>query len=81
MNGKIIEVTWFDACSEDATLHIQAVRDMKPLRRKNIGYEIDTTQSHVTISKGLIEDLYHNELGYDGALCIPKGMIIEVKEL
>ena len=78
---SIIEVTWLDACSEDAHLTIDAVRNLKPLTRRNVGYKLDMTDDYITISTGAIENLYHGETCYDKALTIPKGMIIEVREL
>ena len=79
--NTMVEVTWLDACSEESCLPLQAIRNMKPLTRKNVGYKLDMTASHVTITKGIIENLYHNETGYDGCLSIPRGMIVEIREI
>ena len=80
-NDKVIQITRLDACVEEALLSLQAIRNMKPLARKNVGYKIDMTDNHITITKGIIENLFHDDVGYDGAMCIPQNIIIEVKEL
>ena len=76
-----VEIYWLDAFSEDANLTIKAIREMKPLTRRNLGYVLYMDDDRVTITNGVIENLYHNDTGYDGALTIPRGMIIEVKEI
>ena len=78
---QIVEVTWLDACSEDSYLDIHAIKNMKPLTRKNVGYKLDMSDQFITITKGIVENLFRCEEGFDGAFTIPKGMIIEVKEI
>ena len=81
MTDKLVEITWLDACAENYHIPIESIKEVKPLVRKNIGYELDKTDDFVTISFGTINNLYHSETGYDGCLTIPKGMIIESREL
>jgi len=81
LNKEIVEITWLDACSESAYLPIEAIRNMKTLTRKNVGYKLDMTDSHITITNGIVENLYHDETGYDGCFTIPKGVIIEAREI
>jgi len=78
---QIVEITWIDACSEEARLNIQALQGIKPVTRKNIGFVVEEADTYIILSSGTLEDLYAGEMGFDGVLCIPRKMILGAKKL
>jgi len=80
MNGKIIEVEWWDACLEEATVPTN-LPDLDPLKRRNVGFCICDDKEKITLTYGIIENLYKGEHAHDMRFSIPKGSITSVREL
>ena len=79
--AKVVEITWLDACRENAILDKDVFDGMSPLTRCNVGYLIKENEAEVTISFGLIENIYKGNTGIDEAFTIPRGCITDIKEL
>lgn len=76
MNYKLIEVTWIDACLEEAHLSLAGAKSVRPCQRVNTGYLLEEADDHIVITFGCI-----GAEEYDMAFAIPKVMIIERREL
>jgi len=79
--AKVVEVIWLDACRENAILDREGFQDMPPLTRRNVGYLIKENEAEVTMSFGLIENIFKGNEGIDEAFTIPRGCITDIKEL
>ena len=77
---KKAEVIWLDACLEEAHVPQEAIGDIQPLRRKNLGYLISEDSDAIRLAFGVIENFYENKTAYDLVLVIPRGMIETIKE-
>jgi len=78
---RIIEVTWVDACLEEAHILLSGAETLTPLVRKNVGYVIHEDAEAIVILYGVIENAWKGNSASDIPLCIPKGMVKEIKEL
>ncbi len=78
---KVVEVFWVDAGFENSHLSEEQVKAITPLPRHNVGYLMVDDGEKVILCFGYIEDREHNEGVWDGALVIPRGMVLNVKPL
>jgi len=76
-----VEVIWADACFEEAHIPLSGAESLTPLIRRNVGYVVCDDAEKITIIFGVIENIWKGNSAGDITLCIPKGMIKEIKEL
>lgn len=76
---KVTEVTWIDACSEDAMIDVTYIENMLPMERKNVGYIIRETEEYLILVSGNIFNVEKGIELYDHTLLIPKRMVKDVK--
>ena len=77
----IVEVIWFDAVKEEAHIKIESATQLTSLLRKNVGYVVKETDEEITLTWGIIQNLYHDETALDGGFLIPRCMIKDIKIL
>ncbi len=78
---KIVEVLWYDAACESATVSLSDAEKINPLKRTSVGYLILENKEKVIISFGMIFDKEHNADSYQDTLVVPRGDVKEIKEL
>jgi len=76
-----IEVIWVDACIEEAHIPLSGAETLTPLVRRNVGYVVREDAEAIIIQFGIIENIWKGNSASDIPLCIPKGMVKEIKEL
>jgi len=76
-----VEVTWVDACLEEAHIPLSGAETLTPLVRKNMGYVVRDDAEAITIQFGVIENIWKGNSASDIPFCIPRGAIKKIKEL
>lgn len=76
-----VEVTWWDAWSDDGYYDRAAIKNMPPALRKDIGYLIDEDTTTITLTSELIDVSFTGEHRCHGVRTIYKGMIEGIIEL
>ena len=83
-NGRImdrVEIIWVDAVLEEGHLPIAVASEIKPIKRKNIGYCISDNDDGILITFGTLENFYKGLIAHDMVMYIPRGAIESVKKL
>lgn len=76
MDGlKKVEVTWLDAWGDNAHLEEDAVVDLAPVERQNIGFLVKGDSDKIILTSGVIHNLFAGKTFVDGVMVIPRGMI------
>lgn len=78
---QLVEVIWVDAMIEESHLPLEAITNMVPIERRNQGYLVESTDTCIKVTFGILKNIYKNEVGYDKALIIPRCMIKAVNKL
>ena len=79
--AQIVEVDWLDAGCEIGNIPLEAVRELTPMPRKNVGYLVVDDKEKIIISSGWLGDNEHNTEAYENNLVIPAGMVVSIKRL
>ncbi len=78
---KPVQVDWVDAAGEAQHIPPETAAVLQPLLRVNLGFLLDEREDAVVICAGLINDQDNKCVGCEGTVVIPKGMVLEVREL
>lgn len=78
---KRAEIIWNDAYNLSEIRDRSGVALMSPLVRRNIGYIIEETPTHIILSTGIIEEHEETPQRFDGNWLILKSMITEIHTL
>ena len=81
MDYKLVEVIWLDAWSDEAHLEEDAVINLAPIERRNVGFLMNGDEAKVIITQGIISNLFAGKIFMDGIVVIPRGMITAIKDL
>ena len=81
MEEKIVRVKWLDAGCESLQLNEEDAKKTSPMPRENVGYLLADNEEKVVVAFGIVEDRDRHIKVYDQTLVVPKGMVLEVKEL
>ena len=81
MDYKLVEVTWLDAWGDDAHLIEEAVINLAPVERRNVGFLMKSDDDKVILTQGIISNLFAGKTFMDGIVVIPRGMIKAIKVL
>ena len=79
MIEKVVLVKWLDAGCESTQLNEASAKKVSPMPRENVGYLLEDNEEKVVVVFGIIADGDHRV--YDQTLVIPRGIVLEVKEL
>ena len=81
MNYKLVEVTWLDAWGDQAHLEEDAVINLAPIERRNVGFLMKGDDEKVIVTQGVIINLFAGKTFMDGIVVIPREMVKEMKVL
>ena len=76
--NNIVEVIWEDAWSESASLRQEAIDNLEPMVRRNVGYLTKKDKKVIIVSAGIIEKGNEDSDTFTDNLVIPVGMIKQV---
>ena len=79
MDYKLVEVTWLDAWGDDAHLEEEAVINLAPVERRNVGFLMKSDDDKVILTQGIISNLFAGKTFMDGIVVIPRGMIKAIR--
>lgn len=79
MDYKLVEITWIDACLEEANVPLTA--EVKPLERVTVGYLLEDSDDYVVMTFGFIRNFTKGESACEMKYALPKAMIIARREL
>ena len=73
--NNIVEVIWEDAWSESAGLRQEAIDNLEPIIRRNVGYLTKKDKKVVVLSAGVVEKGSGDSDTFSDNVVIPCGMI------
>ena len=77
----IVEITWLDACCEEANVEETYLDAMLPMERKNTGYLYSSRTDYLILVSGEIHNVEKDLRMYDHSLLIPTGMVVKIEHL
>ena len=78
---EIVEVTWMDACIEEAHINRETADSLVALERKQVGYIRKRTENELILCYGIVNNLFKGDMAYDLTMAIPLGCIKNIREL
>jgi len=79
MNYKPVEVIWDDAWSDSEQRDIEAIGDIVPVERRDVGYLIKSDKSQIIITSGVLTNLYEGKIFIDGVKVFPRSIVRKVR--
>ena len=76
--SNIVEVIWEDAWSESAGLRQEAIDNLEPIMRRNVGYLTKKDKKVVVLSAGVVEKGSGDSDTFTDNVVIPSGMIKQI---
>lgn len=76
---QLVEVIWLDAGLETAQMELEHAKEIKPMLRKNVGYQLLYDKENIIICFGIVTD--KGLCVTDQTLIIPRPMVTEIRQL